>query len=134
MSKPQEHKDSSCFIASKAQIEAAKKRAQMMKSTLTSQALDPAALAAQAANQKLKAIIVKENRMKDPHRVKKAVTFMLNFSEESEEETKDGAEEGAAAQSSPKKKARKGDANKNKKEKVIYVNATDDLTLPERKH
>ena len=50
MAKPAEHKGSSVFIASKEQIEAAKKRQLQMRKTQTQNALDPAALAAQNAN------------------------------------------------------------------------------------
>mmetsp|Transcript_36428 Transcript_36428/g.47798 ORF Transcript_36428/g.47798 Transcript_36428/m.47798 type:complete len:92 (+) Transcript_36428:1767-2042(+) len=86
IAKPLEHKDSSVFIASKAQIEAAKKRELMMRNASTTQSLDPQAQAAANANRKLKAILHKENKIKDPLRVKKAVTFMLALDEESEDE------------------------------------------------
>ena len=52
-------------------------------------------------NKQLKAIIAKENKIKDPFRIKKAVTFMINLTQsesddddEDEEEVKTGTENG----------------------------------------
>ena len=44
-------------------------------------------------NKQLKAIIAKENKIKDPFRIKKAVTFMINLTQsESDEDEEDGEE------------------------------------------
>lgn len=75
--------------------------------------------------------------MKDPLRSKKAVTFMLNFSEEESDEDNEAEEVGAAAaqESAQKSPDKKGASPKSpeKKGKVIYVNVTDDLELPRKK-
>ena len=44
------------------------------------------------AHRSLTAILMKENRLKDPFRLKKAVTFMINLNDQENEEEESGDE------------------------------------------
>ena len=44
------------------------------------------------AHRSLTAILMKENRLKDPFRMKKAVTFMINLNDQENEEEESGDE------------------------------------------
>ncbi len=84
----------------------------------------------------LKAILAKENKMKDPFRVKKAVTFVINLDSEDGEDAqsaksgdeskplnKDESELSLDMESSAGGTAAKSP----KKQKIFVVNATDDV-------
>lgn len=43
-------------------------------------------------NKQLKAIIAKENKIKDPFRIKKAVTFMINLTQSESDDDEDDEE------------------------------------------
>ena len=82
--------------------------------------------------------------MKDPQRNKKNVAFMLNMNEgESEgDQGEDGDEEargssgdeGSGGASTPvKKDANKDENDSERKNKLVFVNTTDDVELPKKK-
>ena len=82
--------------------------------------------------------------MKDPQRNKKNVAFMLNMNEgESEgDQGEDGDEEargssgdeGSGSASTPvKKDANKDENDSERKNKLVFVNTTDDVELPKKK-
>ena len=85
----------------------------------------------------LKAIIAKENKMKDPFRTKKQVTFVINLASEDDEEDAQSAKSGD--ENKPLKKDESelsldmessigGSSTKSpKKQKIFVVNATDDV-------
>ena len=91
----------------------------------------------------LKAIISKENRMKDPFRVKKTVQFVIQMSDSEDdapantsvvgedEEADPEAEPDPAA--SPKKSPKSSDGESEKKPKIIVVGATDEVQEVPRK-
>lgn len=104
--------------------------------------------------QQLKAIIARENRIKDPFRVKKAVTFMINLNQsDSEDEDEDNEEGGAANQGnaasvgapngSQEKQGEQGKsaadgvmkkkASGGKGQQIIVLNTNDEQEIPVRK-
>lgn len=148
MSTPEKHKESSVFIASKAQIELAKQRELLQrKMDSEQQAMDPTHKKIAQTNKQLKAILAKENKLKDPFRTKKAVTFTINLASEEDEDldedeqaeydSMDGSQLTLKEQSSPDKVARDVESNNSKssskkasptkKAKVLVVNATDEV-------
>ena len=94
-------------------------------------------------NKVLKAIISKENRMKDPFRVKKTVQFVITMSESEDEVPAQGSvvgEEEEAdpeaepeANASPKKSPKSDGGDSEKKPKMIVVGATDEVQDVPRK-
>ena len=68
-------------------------------------------------NKQLKAIIAKENKIKDPFRIKKAVTFMINLtqseSDDDEDEEETNQDQSAGNGSEEKKAAANGGAEAN---------------------
>ena len=92
MAAPEKHKETSVFIASKAQIERAKAREKELLNLRKQQTIEQAkADGILQGNQvkQLKAIIQKENKIKDPFRMKKAVTFRINLTNQSDNEDDD---------------------------------------------
>ena len=146
MSAPEKHKESSVFIASKAQIELAKQR-ELLQRKMDSelQAMDPTHKKIAQTNKQLKAILAKENKLKDPFRTKKAVTFTINLASEEDEDLDEDEQaeydsmDGSTLkeQSSPERvvrdvesknsKSSSKKASPTKKAKVLVVNATDDV-------
>ena len=95
MAEPEKFKDTSCFIASKAQIERAKQREKAMLNLRKQQTLEQAVKDGTLQgnpNKQLKAIIAKENKIKDPFRIKKAVTFMINLTQSESDDDDDDEE------------------------------------------
>ena len=104
MAAPEKHKETSVFIASKAQIERAKAREKELLNLRKQQTIEQAkADGILQGNQvkQLKAIIQKENKIKDPFRMKKAVTFRINLTNQSgsdeEDEDSEEGEDGESA-------------------------------------
>lgn len=75
----------------------------------------------------LKSILLEENNMKDPFRVKKAVIFTIAYPEDDEEAEK--AEDDKKDDELIKPSSPEG----SKKIKTVVVNATDEIELPKKK-
>ena len=94
-------------------------------------------------NKVLKAIISKENRMKDPFRVKKTVQFVITMSDSEDDVPAQGSVVGEEeadpevepeANASPKKSPKSDGGDSEKKPKMIVVGATDEVQeLPRKK-
>lgn len=90
-SEPEKHKDSSVFLASREQIERAQQRERMLMKLQRQQALENNldqnnAQQTVAIMTSLTSIMMKEGRVQDPFRIKKAVTFMISLNDEDDEE------------------------------------------------
>ena len=138
MGEPEQYKESSVFVASKAQIEKAKQRERMLRSLAYQQNLEKQKQQAEQeggdipAVKRLKAILTKENKIRDPFRVKKSVQFMIALSgSDDDEEGKEGQglnsqqiEEALNVDTGDQEAA---NSHFEKKTKILVVNATDEI-------